>query len=132
MKQLSTLKRLSTLKQLVKLKQLFALLISCVLFSASAFGHGGSHGPISPEKAQVVATKVANQFTSMDPGLGFGKLPLNWLDLPTAQSSLHTSGKGYYIIKLDNNDEKKSLYVLMSIAGEVYDANFSGEFKGLK
>lgn len=120
------------MKPLFSLKQLFALILSSVLFSATAFGHGGSHGPISAEKAQVVATKVANQFTSMDPGLGFGKLPLNWLDLPAEQSSLHISGKGYYIIKLDNDDEKKSLYVLMSISGEVYDANFSGEFKDLK
>jgi len=121
------------MKQLFNLKQLAALLISCVLFSATAFGHGShSHDPISAEKAQVVATKVANQFTAMDPGLGFGKLPLNWLDLPADQSSLHISGKGYYIIKLDNDDEKKSLYVLMSITGEVYDANFSGEFKKLK
>ncbi|MBL4798135.1 MAG: hypothetical protein JKY50_12020 [Oleispira sp.] len=115
------------------MKQLFALLISCVLFSATAFGHGShSHDPISPEKAQVVATKVANQFTSMDPGLGFGKLPLNWLDLPAEQSSMHKKGKGYYIVKLDNSDEKKSLYILMSITGEVYDANFTGEFKDLK
>ena len=121
------------MKQLFNLKQLAALIISSVLFSATAFGHGShSHDPISPEKAQEVATKVANQFTSMDPGLGFGKLPLNWLDLPAEQSSMHKKGKGYYIVKLDNNDENKSLYVLMSITGEVYDANFTGEFKDLK
>lgn len=126
------MKQLIFLKQSLNLKHIAALIISSVLFSATAFGHGGSHEPISAEKAQVVATKVANQFTAMDPGLGFGKLPLNWLDLPTEQSSLHTSGKGYYIIKLDNSDEKKSLYVLMSITGEVYDANFTGEFENLK
>jgi len=121
------------MKQLVSLKQIAAFIISTVLFSAVAFGHGShSHSPISPEKAQVVATNVANQFTSMDAGLGFGQLPLNWLDLPAEQSSLYKSGKGYYIVKLDNSDEEKSLFVLMSITGEVYDANFTGEFKGLK
>ncbi|OUS40516.1 hypothetical protein A9R00_05650 [Oleispira antarctica] len=121
------------MKQLFNLKQLAALIISSVLFSATAFGHGDhSHDPISAEKAQVVATKIANQFTKNDAGLGFGKLPLNWLDLPAEQSSLHKQGKGYYIVKLDNNDENKSLYVLMSNTGEAYDANFSGEFKDLK
>lgn len=120
------------MKQLFALRKIATLILTTVLFSATAFGHGGSHGPISPEKAQVVATKLANQFTAMDPGLGFGKLPLSWLDLPTTQSSMHKQGKGYYIVKLDNSDEKKSLFVLMAISGEIYDANFSGEFKGLK
>jgi hypothetical protein len=120
------------MKQFFSLKQIAAFIISCVLFSATAFGHGGSHNPISAEKAQVIATKVANQFTASDPGLGFGKLPQSWLDIPAAQISLHKKGKGYYIIKLDNSEEKKSLFVLMAISGEVYDANFSGEFKGLK
>jgi hypothetical protein len=121
-----------SLRSILSLKSIAALIISTVLFSATAFCHGGSHGPISPEKAQVVATKVANQFTQNDAGLGFGKLALNWLDLPAEQSSIHKEGKGYYIVKLDNSDENKSLYVLMSITGEVYDANFTGEFKDLK
>lgn len=118
------------------MKKLWALILSTIfstaLFSTTALGHGGSHHPISPEKAQIVATKLANQFTTLDPGLGFGKLPQSWLDLPATQASTHKSGKGYYIIKLDNKTEKKSLYVLMAISGEVYDANFSGDFKGLK
>lgn len=128
---------LLSLKPTLSLKPIAALIISTifstVLFSAAAFGHGShSHGPISAEKAQVVATEVANQFTQNDAGLGFGKLPLNWLDLPAEQSSMHKEGKGYYIVKLDNSDENKSLYVLMSDSGEVYDANFTGEFKDLK
>jgi hypothetical protein len=126
------MKNLLVLKQLVTLKQLAALIISCVLFSATAFGHGGSHNPIPPAKALIVATNVANQFTTMDPGLGFGQLSKSWLNLPAAQSSLHKKGKGYYIVKLDNSEEKKSLFVLMAITGEVYDANFSGEFENLK
>jgi Family of unknown function (DUF6488) len=120
------------MKNLLNLKNIAVFIFSTVLFSATAFGHGGSHNPISPEKAQFVATKLANQFTTMDPGLGFGKLPESWLDLPTAQASIHKRGKGYYIVKLDNSADKKSLFVLMAISGEVYDANFSGEFKGLK
>lgn len=114
------------------MKQLFALVISCILFTSTAFGHGGSHDPIAPETAQKVATYVANQFTEMDPGLGFGKLPQSWLNLSVDHASMHKKGKGYYIVKLDNTKEKKSLYVLMAISGEVYDANFTGEFKGLK
>lgn len=114
------------------MKHIFALLISCVLFSSTALGHGGSHDPIPPESAQKVATYVANQFTDMDPGLGFGKLPKSWLNLPVEQATMHKQGKGYYIVKLDNKEAEKSLYVLMAISGEVYDANFTGEFKGLK
>lgn len=111
---------------------ILSTMISTALFSNTALGHGGSHHPISPQKAQVVAVKLANQFTTLDPGLGFGKLPQSWLDLPITQASIHASSQGYYIIKLNNNAEKKNLYVLMAVSGEVYDANFSGEFKGLK
>lgn len=114
------------------MKQLSALILSSILFSATAFGHGGSHGPISAEKAQIVATNVANQFTTSDSGLGFGQLSTSWLNLPAAQSSLHEAGEGYYIIKLNNKEENKSLFVLMDISGEIYDANFTGEFKDLK
>jgi hypothetical protein len=114
------------------MKQLLVLILSGVLFSTNAFSHGGSHGPISAEKAQIVATDVAKQFTTSDPGLGFGQLSTSWLDLPAAQSSLHEAGVGYYIIKLNNKEENKSLFVLMDISGEIYDANFTGEFKDLK
>lgn len=114
------------------MKHLIAFIMSTLLFSATAFGHGGSHHPISPEKAQFIATQVANQFTQSDPGLGFGQLAASWLDLPATQTSIHKKGKGYYIVKLENSAEKESLFVLMAVSGEVYDANFSGEFKGLK
>lgn len=114
------------------MKQLFALMISCVLFSATAFGHGGSHAPVPPEVAKQVAGNVAQQFTQQDPGLGFGKLPDNWSALPQDQISIFKQGKGYYIVEVKNAAEEKSLYVLMAISGEVYDANFTGEFKGLK
>jgi hypothetical protein len=35
------------------------------------------------------------------------------------------------IISIFNAEEKRTLYVLMSEEGRVYDANFTGEFKGL-
>jgi hypothetical protein len=41
-------------------------------------------------------------------------------------------GSGYYLVSVLNTVEEKTLYVLMSDAGEVYNANFTGEFDGIK
>ena len=38
---------------------------------------------------------------------------------------------GYYIVAVENKGDQKTLYVLMSWEGEVYDANLSGDFKGI-
>lgn len=114
------------------MKSFIAIILSYLLISAPALGHGGSHAPVPPEVAIKIASSVAKQFTEIDPGLGFGILAANWANLPKEQVSIFKKGKGYYIVEVSNSVEKKSLFVLMAVSGEVYDANFSGEFKGLK
>jgi len=54
------------------------------------------------------------------------------VQLPLSDKRIHKKGDGYYIVGLTNIKEEKSLFILMSISGEVYDANFTGNFPGLK
>lgn len=103
-----------------------------LLFPVSSFSHPGGHGPVSEQEAVYLANQVAHQFVEFDPGLDFGKLSSSWLNLPQADQRIHKRGNGYYIVALENRKEKRTLYLLMSIEGEIYDANFSGVFADLK
>lgn len=110
----------------------FLISLLVMAHSQILFAHGGGHGPISEKQAIDVATFTVNEFVQFDAGLGFGKLNKSWNAVPTTEKRIHKKGDGYYIVSTTNKNEGKTLYVLMSIDGEVYDANFSGEFKGLK
>ncbi|MES2824223.1 MAG: DUF6488 family protein [Pseudomonadota bacterium] len=88
--------------------------------------------PITEQAAINMGRDVAAQLSMKDGGLGFGKLPVSWSNLPAKNIKLHKKGEDYYIVAVANESDKKTLYVLMSTEGEVFDANFTGEFKNLK
>ena len=113
-----------------KLISLFALLV--MLQAPSVLAHGGGHGPISQFKAVTITLDAADQFTANDPGLGFGKLDSSWKGLSRDTSKVVTKGQGYYIVSVENKAEGKTMYVLMSASGDIYDANFTGEFPKVK
>lgn len=113
------------------MKQVIAI-FALILSTTGVFAHSDkAHHPVSEKTAFSIAGNLARSFTNTDLGLGFGKLPSNWAVLPPASTKLFKRGAGYMIISVFNAAEKKTLYVLMSEEGRVYDANFTGEFKGL-
>jgi len=117
-----------------------ALMVLTLLTSQSLFAHSDhAHGPISESAAQSLALDVATNLSSRDAGLssrdaglGFGQLPKTWTSVPTKNVAITKKGPGYYIVSVLNESEKKTLYILMSDGGEVFDANFAGEFEGVK
>lgn len=113
-----------------KLIALFAL--AFLLYAQGSFAHGGGHGPINPFKAVSIALETTERFTRFNPGLGFGTLDSSWKGLSRDTSKVVTEGKGYYIVSVENKDAGKTLYILMSTLGRIYDANFSGEFPRVK
>lgn len=113
-----------------KLVSVVALLM--MLQAQNAIAHSGGHGPIPPEMAKVIALDAAGQFTSFDAGLGFGQLSSGWKELGEETANIKTKGNGYYIVSVENKAEGKTLYLLISASGEIYDANFSGEFPKVK
>ncbi len=108
------------------------LILFFVLHAAPAVSHPGDHGPVDEKHAIEIAEDIARQFIEFDPGLGFGTLHPSWSSLRVSEKRLYKKGNGYYIISLSNTSQGKTLYILMSIEGEVYDANFTGVFPGLK
>lgn len=116
------------------MKLVTSLFLLCFLFSAQLSTAHGPHGheKITEFAATGIASDVATHLSTIDGGLGFGKLPESWGKIKTGSVKLHKKGEGYFIMAVTNNIEKKTLYVLMSTTGDVYDANFSGEFEGVK
>lgn len=113
-----------------KLISVFALFV--MLQAQNVLAHGGGHGPISPRKAVSIALDATDQFTSFDSGLGFGKLSSNWKGLSRDTSKIVTKGEGYYIVSVANKADGKTMYVLISASGDIYDANFTGIFPKVK
>lgn len=117
---------------MIKRSILLLLFALSIVHGQAALAHGGGHTPITDQQAILVAEDMVDQFIARDPGLGFGKLSANWKNLPASARKIKTKKPGYYIVEVTNKKEGKTLYVLMTRAGEVYDANFSGVFKGLE
>ena len=108
-------------------------MLAVLFVSQSLFAHSDhEHGPISESDVQMLALAVADNLSSRDAGLGFGQLPKTWASVPAENVAIPKKGKGYYIVSVLNGSEQKTLYILMSDGGEVYDANFTGEFEGVK
>lgn len=116
------------------MKIIISLLLIALLFGTQqVFAHSDhAHGPISEAAAMPLAAEVTAELSSRDAGLGFGQLPESWVSIPKENVAIYKKGKGYYIVSVLNEGEKKTLFVLMSDSGEVYDANFSGAFNGIK
>lgn len=99
--------------------------------SGMVFAHG-SHSPVSPAEALNIAKDAAVMLAEEDRGMGFGKLDDSWKTVPADNISIGKTGPGFYIVTLGNISEKRTLYVLMSNTGDLYDANFSGKFEGIE
>lgn len=115
------------------MKTLVSVLLVGALYSTSlAMAHEGhDHSFITEPAATEVGKNYSVHLTQEDGGFGFGKLPESWRKVPAKNAKLHKNGDGYYIVTIVNEVEQKTLYVLMTSNGDVYDANFTGEFKRL-
>lgn len=107
-------------------------LLSLILLSKTVAAHGDHGLPVDENQAQSIALDAVWQFTQNDPGLDFGKLPGSWAKQDIVSAKIYKTGLGYRIVEVSNAEENKTLYILMSITGDVYDANFSGNFPALK
>jgi hypothetical protein len=119
------------------MKFFLSLLFSFVLSitqQANAHGDHEYQQPrvISETVAFVVAQRAVMSMSRKDAGLGFGQLSESWLTVAKQDMAIYRKGVGYYVTSVLNKHEEKTLFVLMSDSGEVYDANFSGQFDGIE
>lgn len=123
------------MKTIHQLRPLRGLLFgfSLLMFCGAAMAHEGHNhgGPVSMKRAQELGLEAAASFAIKDPGFGFGSLAKSWQSLTAENSQIHTNGRGYYIVAVSNPQEKRTLFVLLSLMGKIENANFSGEFEKL-
>jgi hypothetical protein len=118
------------------MKALMLILLGITLLvSQDAAAHGEHEyqqpSVISESVALIIAQRATTSMSRKDVGLGFGQLPESWSKVPREDMSTYKKGRGYYVVAVLNKDQAKTLYVLMSDMGEVFDANMSGEFEGI-
>lgn len=59
-------------------------------------------------------------------------LEADWEQIGDSEKKLNKKGPGYFIVSINNVSLKKKLYVLLSETGDLYDANYNGQFKGVE
>ena len=97
--------------------------------------HGHSHGTqtkLDDNGAIAAASKGVSAIIGQKQLIAGAALDAAWEKTASTAKSVSEKGKGYFIVKFDSQDTGKSLYLLLSDAGEVYDANYTGQFAGLK
>lgn len=116
------------------------LLMTAPAYAGPGHDHGHSHGGDSHAHSEVktldesgitaAATDALPALVDQGQEVDGAPLPEAWLGaVDTAK--VHQKGNGYYIVSF-TGEKDEALYLLLSDAGEVYDANFSGEFESLK
>lgn len=111
----------------------FVLALLLTVFSPLGMTHGDGHhfAQLSDEKIIAVARVALGKLSAMDHGLALGDLDESWKNIKAENLSIDERGHGYTIVKAQNPKEKGAVYVLISEAGELYDVNRSGKFKGI-
>lgn len=135
-----------TLRNLITVS-LTSLALTSLLASSAFAGPGHSHGhshehghshsttkPKSLGSKELIslASKHVIAMVSIKHSIEKAPLASSWTKIPDTQKSIAKKGADYSIVKFEDSAAKKSLFILVSETGELYDANFTGEFKGLK
>ena len=89
---------------------------------------GHDHSYITETAAITVGKNYSMQLIGTKGEFDADNLPESWREVPVKNAKLYKNGDGYYIVSVENQKVQKTLYVLMTSNGDVYGANFTGEF----
>ena len=116
-------------------KFLTVLFLGIICNISMVLAHPGGHGESLPiDETEVVSTASGHMTQLIEQGVdlkGIGKLNENWKDVPESGKSMTKKPSGYYVVSFTHPKEKRTLYLLISPAGDLYDVNLSGIFEGL-
>ncbi|PUA28536.1 MAG: hypothetical protein B0W54_19055 [Cellvibrio sp. 79] len=102
--------------------------ISCLLALAS-YGHEGhEHGPVSIKAALEIGLKAVKNYSIKPSPFVVGQLPASWASLTEDDAKIHENKIGYYIVRVENMQEKQTVYLKILLDGTIKDANYTGIF----
>lgn len=113
----------------------FTLILLSASLSYAGPGHGHSHGaPVQLDDKGLIsaASQGISAIVKQKHQIEGKALDEAWINTPDSEKSISKKGRGYSIVKFENKITKQNLFILLSDAGQVYDANFTGQFSGLK
>jgi len=113
------------------LTAVLALSTASVTYAGSGHSHDAPAKKIDDKGAIAAASKGVAAIIEQKKPVQGSALDATWATTADADKKISKKGNGYYIVSFAGKDAK-TLYVLLSDAGEVYDANHSGKFEGLK
>jgi len=113
------------------MKYIITTLISLILSSSLTLAHGGGHKKIKDSQIIEYSDRNISIVVNKEVKIEGDKLDKSWLTIPGSNKKIHKRGNGYYIITFKNDQNHKTLYILLSEEGELYNANYSGKFDGL-
>ena len=112
----------------------FLIFASLLFFLQDVYGHGGGshgHAPLNEQEAIISATEHIALIIKHKIPIEDGEVNSSWKKIPETNKSVSVKGDGYYIIAIEHPGQDKTLYLLITAYGELYDANFSGNFEGV-
>lgn len=98
-------------------------------------GHGHSHAmPAEMSKADALeaASGAIDALIQQQYEVEGAVLGNEWRTVTNNHKEIVTDTGDYIIVGVKHPTESKKLYLLFSKAGELFDANFSGQFEGLE
>lgn len=112
-------------------KFIICLLTALALSVTSAYagpGSGHSHGPVTPASEEQV---LANAIDVVAAIVQKGKLDASWAEVKPTEAKKKKFQYGQEWVVIFNNpkvadQEKKTLYVFLSLGGQYLGANFTG------
>ena len=110
------------------MKKIILTILFTFLFSNGFVLAHDDHGKVSAKAAIQIAVKVTQQLTFKDFGFKVGKLSKTWQRLTTNDFKLYAAEANRYIVSANNKSEKKTIYFLMSMSGEVLKVNHEAKF----
>jgi hypothetical protein len=117
----------------MKFKTLIFLYFFLLCYPLISSAHPGGHFNIA--QGDVIPIASEHVMAIVKEGIeipGIGKLDQSWNEVHPKHKKIIKKEIGYYIVSFAHPKEKKILYLLLSSSGDLYDANFSGQFEGLK
>ncbi|MBN9676340.1 DUF6488 family protein [Salipiger bermudensis] len=109
------------------LKQI-GLTLGLTLLVSQASAHSEGHGTIEPDEALIAAVNAAGFFSIHEVERDWSPLSQSWAGLPKSAATILAEVDGYFVVSVANDQEERTLYVLVAGDGGIIDANFTGTF----
>ncbi|WP_199525485.1 DUF6488 family protein [Pseudoalteromonas sp. bablab_jr011] len=111
------------------MNRLFTTALICIaLVSVGALAHSG-HDLINDQKAMNIAAKSIKKMTFKDYGFEVGKLDASWKEVANDKLSIVHVEEGYYVVKVENNQNEKNIFFKIAKTGELLDVKSNHDFE---